>query len=451
MFKKIHETIQKESLILEGETIIVAFSGGPDSVYLVESLLSYQEKIPFEIRLMHLNHQIRGNKAFQEEDYARTYARKKGLILYAFRVDIPFLARKRKWSVEEAGRKIRYDRLNKLARKFQGKIATGHHGDDQVETILMNLIRGTSSKGLVAMKYQRGNILRPMLDLTKEEILSTLSQSGQSYCHDETNDEVDYKRNHIRHELIPFIEENYNPNFKQAVLRMGKTLLSDEQFLEKEARNWLEKILRKDPEGDYYLSINQWALLSKELHYRVVMEVCAKILGGRKDIGQKDLDKIRDIISGEKGRQYQLKDFVFFKDQDRVWIYKKEKPNLEEKVLELDREIIFNGYSIVGKIRPIEERIPEKNKFYFSLDLMDREIKVGIRKPGMIFTPYKGKGKKKLKDFFIDEKIARFKRDRIPLVTVGEEILAIIGYRRSDLYKVHEGDKKVIEISWRKL
>lgn len=448
MFKEIIELIKKEQLVSKGDRIVVGFSGGADSVFLLILLLELQKDISFELQCCHINHSLRGNEALRDEEFVRDFCMKRGIRLYRFRIDVNAFAQNQKISTEEAGRVLRYDRFNKIA-KDEGKIAVAHHKDDQVETILMNILRGSALSGLVGMKWRNNNVIRPLLGVSKLEILSFLEDNNIDYCTDSTNKENIYQRNRIRNLLIPELEKEYNPNFKESMIRMSKALSRDQDYLEELTQKKFDESFKR--EEDYYFILEkEWNDLHAAIKYRFVLKVIDVLLGARKNIGQVHLDGIVDLLDHEEGRKYILEDYIFTKDSHGIWIYKERKKEDTEKKIIIGKEILFNGYIIKAEKKPVDQLKFGKNKAYFSTDILQYSWSLRYRKNGDRFTPFGKGGEKKLKDFFIDEKIPQFKRNRIPLLICDDDIIWIPRIRRSQLYIVRESDEESIEFTWRK-
>lgn len=450
MLEKIFQTIEEEKLIERKQHIILGLSGGADSIFLFKVLLEYRKIVPFTLICCHINHGLRGDEAFRDEEFCREICRKHKIPFFAFRVNVKEFSREQKIATEEAGRIIRYDRFHRIAEKYPDSIiATAHHSDDQVETILQNLIRGSALKGLTGMDYRRENIIRPLLDIKKEEIISFLKENNISFCTDSTNEENEYNRNKIRNLIIPSLEK-YNPNFKEGILRMSKSLKREEEYLDKEVEILFRNIFQEDPDGDYFIDLKSWEALPENFKYRVLLKILDQLKGHLKDIGQGDLDRIIGLFSKRKGKKELAGEYIWLKDHDRIWIYRDEPVIKKEKSLFLDEECTFNGYIIKAwKINKAE--IKKKGSVYFSGKIFNYDLSIRNRKDGDRFYPYNGPGEKKLKDFFIDEKIPQFKRDRIPLLICNDKIIWIPSIRRSNWFLPQEDEEEVIQMYWRKL
>lgn len=232
--KTIKQFAAEKGLWKEGNRIMVAVSGGPDSVCLLYVLFSVREKYGLELGVAHVNYGLRGREADEDERYVRKLAEKIGLTVDVLRVKKSSLGS----ASEEKMRKIRYDFFERLRKKNKfDLIAVGHTSDDQAETVLMRLLRGSGLSGLRAMRPKSGNVIRPLLQITRQEIIFYLRKNKIRYRIDRTNRDVRYFRNKIRHRLIPYLERNFNPSARQSLVNLARSVADDYDYIEKEADN----------------------------------------------------------------------------------------------------------------------------------------------------------------------------------------------------------------------
>ena len=211
MLAKVLQYIKEHNLITPGDLLVAGISGGPDSMALLHILLQLRPRLNFELVAAHLNHGLRPEAA-AEEEFVRDYCQARQVPFYSRRVDIEEIAVRDKKSVEEAGRNCRYQYFNELVAQLGGtRIATAHHRDDNAETVLLNIIRGSGIKGLRGIRPVNGIIIRPLLCVDKNEIETYLAENSVKYCIDLSNYSTDYLRNRIRHNLLPLLEQDYNP------------------------------------------------------------------------------------------------------------------------------------------------------------------------------------------------------------------------------------------------
>ena len=230
---KVTRTIEAHNLLANGDRVLVALSGGPDSVALLQMLVRLKPHYQLQLAAVYVNHQIRKLPALAEEKFCQSLCKKLKVSLTIHREDIPALAKQQKIGIEEAGRNFRYELFERLAReqKFT-RIALGHHQNDRVETVLFRIIRGTGRTGLAGIPVKRDKYIRPLYDLTKAEILAYLKENRLAYCLDLSNERSDQSRNYIRNRLLPEIRKRLNPQVDRAILNLAETLAEEEKVLQ---------------------------------------------------------------------------------------------------------------------------------------------------------------------------------------------------------------------------
>lgn len=437
LFERVANRNKKESLVENGDRIVVGFSGGPDSVFLVEMLLKLREKIDFDIVLVHINHLLRGEEAQRDEDFSINYGKSKGLKVFARKINITSLGKEKGLSLEEAGREARYSFYKEVLEKSNSnKIALAHNKDDQIETFMFRLTRGTGLSGLEGIATKRDRYIRPISEIYKSEIVNYLDENNISYCIDSTNLENEFTRNSIRIDLIPFIEKRYNPKFKDKIFSLIEEIRDINIFIEKEIEQFsynetisIESILK------FPKSI-RGKILSKYL-YKYGLEV-----------NRKKISLIESIL--EKGGSQEISldsQYILKKEYNILKIQKINliKNNIEEVTFTIPNKIKYGDYIIEAEY--VERGEQNKNCFYTNLKLGDTLIVRG-RKDGDKIIPTGMKGEKKLKEIFINEKIGKEKRDSIPLIVHNDNIVWIAGVRGNEKYNSTE--KRCIKLSVRR-
>ena len=259
--KKILDTILQHRLIKPSGHIVLGLSGGPDSVCLFHVLLGLSEKYGWAIHPVHINHKLRDKAADADQHYTEELCKKAGCPCRTIVCDCRALAEREKITSEEAGRKVRYEAFSQMAEELKAQgipedkicIATAHNADDQAETILFRLLRGTGIDGLSGIRYRRTDgrgtpVVRPLLSVTREEILEYCRVQNLNPCIDETNGQTLYTRNKIRLELIPYLEQEYNPSVKDTMIRLGRAAAEDSAFLKEQAEKaYEEMVLARTP------------------------------------------------------------------------------------------------------------------------------------------------------------------------------------------------------------
>ena len=235
---------EKNHLLEKGDRVLVAFSGGADSVYLTLALLALSREWDFDVELIHVNHQIRGKEADRDEAFCGSFAKEHGIRLHICRGNVPKMAQDQKYSLEEAARIYRYQCIEETADQYGfQKVAVAHHQDDQAETVLFQMLRGSGVRGMGGMRPQNGRYIRPLLFLRHDQIVHELGQIGQPWCEDSTNQEADCSRNRIRLNILPMLEETVNSRASEHLARTAAQMQEVQVFLEEELKKRLPELV----------------------------------------------------------------------------------------------------------------------------------------------------------------------------------------------------------------
>ena len=444
LIKKIKNFISENSLINENDRILVGLSGGPDSIFLLYILHNYFNN---QLIIAHINHKLRGIDSDLDEKFIRTISQKLKIPLYIIREDVKKLSTKNKKSIEEVGRDVRFSFFNKILKVENfNKIALGHNLDDNVETILINFIKGSGMKGLIGIPEKRDNIIHPIINIKKEEILKYLEENKIEYRIDKTNFETDYLRNKVRNYLLPIIEKEFNKNFKEKILALSNILKVENRFLDDLVENIKNDILKFE---DDFVKIDLKKL--QNLHLSLKRRLIRKVIDHfNKDLREYPLDHIDKVISLENkktGKEIELPlNLIAVKDKNNLIIERRdfEIPDFYIEIPDI------GSYQEIGmkiELSLVEKISKVKDPFISFFDYDKIELPLKIRKPmfGEKFKPLGLKKEKKIQDFFVDSGIPKSVRWNLPvLLDKKDDILWIIGVRISDDYKVTNLTNRVI-------
>lgn len=423
MIKEILEKIKKEGTIKNNDKIVLGFSGGPDSVFLLEVLLKLQESIVFEIYLVHINHLLRGKDADEDEEFVREISKKYGLKCFIKRADIEKIAKDNKKGLEEVGREIRYKYFNKILKEVGGtKIAIAHNLDDQIETFLFRLMRGSSLEGLKGIP-ERENIIRPIKDIYKKDIVEYLDKNSIPYRIDKTNFENEFTRNSIRLDLIPSIEKKYNSNFKEKISFLLNEICEVNDLLDKEVEKFSIK--------ENVIELEEFKKLDFYLQKRVLNRYLKE---NKIEVSREKIENILNILNSGGTKEIHLKkDIILKKEYEKLKItsFKNEVKEKKELKVRIPFKIEYNGYTI----ETIKDET-SKGEDEFLTNLLDGdELIIRTRKDGDKIVPIGMKSLKKIKEIFINKKIPKEKREVIPIIEKEGEIVWILGVVKSERFK----------------
>ncbi len=440
--------IDENKLISKHDKLLVALSGGPDSVFLLHLLLKFKNRFNIEIAAIHINHMIRGKAANEDEDFCRKLSLNLNMQIHVVKRDVKSFARKNKFSLEEAGRKIRYSEFEKVLKKISfNKIATAHNSSDNSETVLLNLIKGTGLKGISGIPIIRGNIIRPILNFSKEEILQYLNDNGIKFRTDESNLSVDFERNYLRLNIIPLIKEKLNPDFDKSILNSSTSFRNISSFIDKNLSNEL-KLIAEYKEGQLLISIKKIAGASEEIKSYLLKLAVENNFSVQLTFA--DYRSIVSLIKKETGKKVNLSNsLTAFKEKDFIIIFKGSKTK-ELKPLTVNEE---HSVKVDEKIISIKrkENVPVKFsgsrlKEYISADKLSENYIIRRWKNGDKFYPLGLRGTKKVSDFLNEQKISSLKRREQLVLTNRGQIVWVIGLRLDERFKINNKTQKVVEL-----
>ncbi len=455
-------TVVPGTLLSKGDTVVCGISGGPDSMCMLHMLNSLKEEYQLKLYAVHLNHQFRGADADADAAYVKTKCEEWGIPSHIEVFDVPKYIKETGMSPEEAGREIRYKLFHRIYEEVGGtKIAVAQNQNDNVETILMRFMRGTGIEGLKGIEPVRDNIIRPLLNVDRASI--------EEYCEhfkiepriDKTNYEPIYARNKIRLELLPYIKSNFNPNFNAAVTRFSEIITRENDYLQKQAEESFKKvacICRDSIKYSIQYNIPKLIMEHDAIKRRVIRIGLETILGDLKGIEYKHIELIINLINEKTGAAVILPGALrAYISYDNLILRSdfSQKNNTFSYDLNYYNENIFEDTNTIVEIKrksinEINGIIRDPSVIFIDEEKVKEKLVYRNRNEGDVFSPFGMKGSKKLKDYFIDEKIPREERAQLHLIADGKEVVWVIGRRMSDKYKITDTTKKVLVINIRR-
>lgn len=424
----INEEILKK---IEYKNVLVALSGGVDSVVMFELLNSYKNEYNFNIEIAHFNHITRNGQSDIDEKFVRKIASENDIIIHVGKKSMDIYSKDNNISAEDAGRILRHNFFNEIINsKVDNEnwfLALAHNLDDQVETILMRIIRGTGIDGLKGMGDIEDNIIRPILHIPKKDIIEYAETNSIKYVQDETNFENDYTRNSIRNELIPLIKKKYNPNFNEAILSLSEISNKHNLFLKENISSIIEELVisREYDKTDF----DKTKILQLDEFIQIeILRMEIDRIHSNYNFTKMQYKEIVKIINSSRGVDLQLNGLVFYNSFDRFVIRKINNFEFFDEVsMKIKRgKFEFGNYFLV-----IEDSTNYDSGIF--LDYGD-VITVRRRKNGDKII--KNEKEIKLKDYLIDKKIDKIDRDIFPIIEYNNKILLI-----ENIYKYNIGYK----------
>ena len=460
---RVMDCIYKYKMIAECDAVLIGISGGIDSITLLYSLYFLSDKLKCSLIVAHANHGLRGEQSDREAEFVRKIADELKLPFVIEKIDVLGYMGEKGLSKQAAARELRYDFFERAAKNTSAnKIALGHNADDQAETVLMRLLRGSGASGIAGMRAVRdGKIIRPLIEIKRDEITEFVKEKRLRYVEDPSNLEPYYLRNKIRLNLIPLLKEEYNPNIVDTLRETAEIIRDEDEFLESYCSTILSDIIQS--KGNEAIEID--VLKLKNFHIAIkrrIIRIVLKMLKG--DLLKISVVHVEEILNsinkGFSGKSLNLPDGIcVLYEYDKLKLFREAEVEEEAEVrfdipLKIPGETILSApeYKFIAEIiSPVDfaaAGFSLRNKFtaFFDMDKLKGALRVRNRVNGDIFHPSGMKGSKKLKEFFIDEKIPRRERDSIPLIVSGDIILWIVGERTADYGKVDKDTKKILKI-----
>lgn len=437
MLEKVKNCIKKNNLINENDTVIVGFSGGADSV----SLLFALKKLGYNVLALHVEHGIRGEESLQDALFAKNFCKEHDIPFYVEHINVPEFAKNNGFSLETAARIERHRVFSEYSKKFNCPIALAHNKNDQAETVLMHLLRGSGLNGLTGMKYISKNVIRPLLDVSRDEIEVFNAKNNLSFVTDSTNLSNDYTRNKIRNRIIPLLNEELGINCVDNITECASILEEYNSYIALVTRDYEDKYIVKN-KNDVTLDI---ADIPHVIFIELIKRALEIINGNIVDIEKVHLNNVFELTKKESGKEVHLPYGIKAKRiyNQIVFTNKTDDFNMKYDFVP-ENEIIWQDNKINSCFTSlvIKDCLCE----HLDFDKLPKDLTLRTRKSGDFIYPLGSKGKCTLKKYFIDKKIPLSLRNSVPLLAKDNEIYAIIGYTVSEKAKITDSTKKILKI-----
>lgn len=444
MLKKIEDFIRTNGLICEGGAVVAGVSGGADSVCLLLLLTELSKSMNFRVFAAHYNHGIRGESADNDQNFVRGLTKNLGIELYTQKGDVLRRADEKGESLEQAARIMRYEFLRAAKERFGADaIAVAHHMDDQAESILLHLFRGSGLRGLAGMRPKTGDIIRPLLTVRRSEIEEYLAERQISYCTDETNLQLVGARNMLRLDVLPYIEKNINSAAVKNICAAGELLASDQDFLQSSA----EAALFDARRGNGY-DRKKLSLLPPEIRSRAIYTALERA-GAKTDVEKAHIQAVTSLLCARTGAKVNLAHVDAWTEYDLI-CFGSRRNTAEYFCVPLVLEGVTSvpdGEFVACILAGNEIDRSDRFTGYIDADKLSCAAEVRRRRDGDRFFPVGAPGGRKLKQYFIDRKISRAQREA-PLVACGQDIVFLPGHCVGENVKVDENTKKMLKITY---
>ncbi len=437
MINKVRSTIQSYELFGQGDKLLIAASGGVDSTVLIHLL----KELDYNVSVAHVNYKLRGKESDGDEEFIRSLAEQLKVELFVMVYDTEKVAKERNVSIQMAARDLRYEWFHEL-RKTKGfkSIVTGHHADDNIETVVFNLTKGTGISGLRGMPIKSEEVVRPLLFIPKEELLDYAAEYNLTWREDSSNQEKKYVRNQIRHDIIPVLK-SMNPSFASHFHYTSKRLIGPEKLMEMKVDEVRRQHLHQYEDDRWELSLS-W-LKEPEIDLVVLHELLQPF-----DFSFSTIDQVFLQIKGQSGKLFTNSDYRLIVDRDRLMIDSNKKGEDAGVTMIWDdqNEINFDLGTVYMEKTFAIDTDSISSESIAALDYYRLKFPLHLRKwqPGDTFKPLGMQHQKKISDFLVDEKIAIPDKDRQYVLLSEGQICWVLGRRISEDFKITEDTEKVL-------
>lgn len=454
------KTIEKYNMLERGDKVIAAVSGGADSVCMLHILNNLKNDLKFSLCCAHINHGLRGEAADSDEAFVKALCVNMGIDFYSKKFDVARLAEENKITCEEAGRNVRYSFFEEIKTKYgYNKVATAHNKNDNAETVLMRIIRGTGIDGLAGIPYMRNDgVIRPILDISREQVEEYCAENNLEFCTDATNLENDFTRNKVRNMLIPFIEREFNAKISDSLIRLSDSAEEDSKFLKSYTKRLYQRLGNPIPGSKLNtLHVDSLKLLEKPILTRVLQLAAEKSSPAK--LEKKHICDIIELLNKNTGASINLPQglvaeinygwLTFSGPLDKIEV----KSNADGFFADI---AIGDTVCIEALGKEISIREENAKEYKCKINEIAADIdKIGFqplflrsRRDGDKIVWFSDGKAKKIKNIFIDEKIPQKDRNKIPLLATGDEIIAIVGSRVSEKYKITKDSERALVIRY---
>jgi tRNA(Ile)-lysidine synthase len=437
-------------MVTPDQFILLAISGGMDSMVMLDLFSQLRERLNLQLSIVHINHQLRGEESTKDEEFVQEMSIKYGIPCYCERVDVISYAHEHGLSKQQAARQLRYECFERIRRQLNAQaVATAHHADDNAETVLLNILRGTGIHGLagIPIKRETGCIIRPLLFVTRSDIEAYAIKQNIKFRNDSSNQSIIYHRNLLRHAIIPVLQV-HNPNIIHILNRIATLMRDVDDRLRRLVNDALASLYYQDSQERWVLNIKKLETIQKFLWSEIFVELLNRL---NIEPTEKKVNALLHLCTLPTGRTVELASTVLAQRNRDMIVFNRRhslKPSIQS--VELGNNYDYNGYRVtISKPEPVPVTFAGTSDVeYIDASRLGEQLVLRSWETGDWFIPLGMKAKKKLSDFFIDQKIPRYQKTSIPILESDGDIVWICGKRLDDRFKISEHTKTAIRLTY---
>ncbi|SHF08536.1 tRNA(Ile)-lysidine synthase [Seinonella peptonophila] len=460
---RLQTAIREYSLIDEGERVLVGVSGGPDSIALLHGLHQLREIGQWSLFVIHVNHSLRGEESDQDARYVTQFCQQRQIPCHTVRIDVSMEVKQKKGNLQAVARELRYEQFRKVAKQLNiTKLALAHHADDQVETLLMRLLRGTGIQGLSGIHWtytwQELTIVRPLLAIQRQLIEAYCDEQKLFPRFDSSNESLHYTRNRIRKELVPLLL-TYNPRVKEAFIQLSQLAQTEEEMWQSLVAEAMKKHVKQQGAYTYRIHVESFLHLPVALQRRVVKLILnCLVKNGTSEVSLEMVEQVRKVLhhhlpSVKISLPHGL---VAYREYESCLISMQSAKHHQDHTMKkilipgVTKLPEFDGELEVKLLATLPYRTEDNTQAVFDADQMCGSLFVRSRRPGDRMYCQGMKGRKRLKDLLMEAKIPAANRDQQPIVTFEDEVIWVPGVRCSKIAAPSSKTRRYLYLTWRK-
>lgn len=450
--QQFEEISKRNHLVYRAQKIIIAVSGGVDSVVLLDVLSKLQGKYSLQLIVAHFNHKLRRKESEDDERFVRALADQHHFLFYRESRNTERYAKSRKLSLQEAARELRYAFFEKLLESNSfDVVATAHHADDNAETVLLNLFRGAGVEGLRGIPMRREDIwvIRPLLFAERKDIEAYAKNNHLHYRTDSSNLDETYARNFVRLRLFPLVKEHLNPNIVSSLNRTANLFSHLAHLLERDVRKQLEKVIQSRGAQEIHLDVKKLERQPLFIQERIILLSINALVDHQVDFIK--VQKILDLIHAATGKQIRaFKDLVVYRDRERLIVQTQPQAKNFAYTIQPNRQYELNGFQFSSEFVSKDSLQFQRNPCveFVDADRVGSQLTLRPWHKGDWLVPLGMKTRKKMSDFFINQKIPLYQKNRIPILESGGSIVWVCGVRLDERFKITDSTERVLKLEF---